>query len=126
MQVNSAEELRVWQASRQFVEAVSAFTRTGALARDQRLREQIDSCADSILSNVTEGFEQGTDRAFAHYLYIARGSCAEARAHLVVAQARGHTAAPVAERLRADGTEIIRMLTSFIEYLLRSNRKRRR
>ncbi len=86
----------------------------------------MDACADSILSNLSEGFEQGTDRGFARYLYIARGSCAEARAHLSVAQARGHLAAADAEELRKDGAEILRMLTGLINYLLCSDRKCRR
>jgi four helix bundle protein len=126
MQVDSVEQLQVWQAARRLVEALSAITHRGALARDQRLREQIDGCADSILSNLAEGFEQGTDRAFARYLYIARGSCAEVKAHLAVAQERGHLAAGEADRLRADGAEIGRMLTGLIDHLIRSDRKRRR
>jgi four helix bundle protein len=126
MQANSVEELQVWQAARRFVEELSAIVRRGDLARDYQLREQIDGCADSILSNLSEGFGQGTDRAFARYLFIARGSCAEARAHLVVAQAKGYLAAGDAKRLREDSDEILRMLTGFIGYLLRSDRKRRR
>jgi len=126
MQANSVEELQVWQAARRFVEALSAIARRGGLSQDQRLREQIDACADSILSNLSEGFEQGSDRGFARYVYIARGSCAEARAHLSVAVVRGHIAAEDAEELGKDGAEILRMLTGFINYLLRSDRKRRR
>ena len=126
MQANSVEELQVWQSARRFVEALSAIARRGGLAQDQRLREQMDACADSILSNLSEGFGQGTDRGFARYLYIARGSCAEARTHLSVAVVRGHLAADEAEELRKDGAEILSMLTGFINYLLRSDRKRRR
>ncbi len=125
MQVNSVEQLQIWQASWQFVAALSAITSHGGLSGDPGLREQIDTCADSILANISEGFEQGTDRGFARYLCIARGSCAEARAHLSVAQLRGHLAAERAEELRQDGAEILRMLTGFIDYLLRSDRKRR-
>ncbi len=126
MRADSVEELPVWQATRRFVEALSATTRRGSLSRDYELREQIDGCADSILSNLSEGFGQGTDRAFARYLFIARGSCVEAQAHLFVAKARGHLGAEEATRLREDGEEIRRMLTGFIGYLLRSDRKRRR
>jgi four helix bundle protein len=101
-------------------------TRGGALAKDLKLRSQIDDCADSILSNLSEGFEQGTDRGFARYLYIARGSCAEARAHLAVAQLRGHICADMANELRKDGAEVVRLITGLIDDLLRSDRKRRR
>jgi four helix bundle protein len=126
MRVDSVEQLEVWQRAWRFVEAVSAMTRQGALSRDLRLRDQIGACADSLLSNLSEGFEQGTDRGFARYLYIARGSCAEVRAHLAVAQLRGHVIAATADGLREDAAQIVRMLTGLIDYLLRSDRKRRR
>jgi four helix bundle protein len=123
MQVNSVEQLQVWQASRRFVAALSAVTRCGSLSSDQGLREQIDTCADSIVSNIAEGFEQGTDRGFARYLCIARGSCAEARAHVSVAQMRGYLTSDTADELRKDGAEILRMLTGLVNYLFRSGRK---
>ncbi len=126
MQADSVEELPVWQATRRFVDALSATTGRGRLSQDYDLRKQIDGCADSILSNLAESFGQGTDRAFARYLFIARGSCAEAQAHLLVAEARGHLGAEEAARLRMDAEEIRRMLTGFIGYLLSSDRKRRR
>jgi four helix bundle protein len=49
---------------------------------DQRLRDQIRDASDSMLSNIAEGFEQPTDRAFARYLYISKGSTAELRTRL--------------------------------------------
>jgi four helix bundle protein len=110
MQVDSVEELQVWQLTWRFVEAVSAVTRGDRLSRDLRLRDQLDACADSILANLSEGFEQGTDRGFARYLYIARGSCAEAKAHLAVAQLRGYLTAEAAEELRKDAMQIVQML----------------
>jgi four helix bundle protein len=126
MRVDSVEQLEVWQRAWRFVGAISAETRSGPLCRDLRLRDQIDACADSLLSNLSEGFEQGTDRGFARYLYIARGSCAEAAAHLAVAQLRGHVTAATVDGLRKDAAQIVRMLTGLIDYLLHSDRKRRR
>lgn len=123
MQVNSVEQLQVWQASLPFVAALSAVVRRGGLSNDLGLREQIDTCADSILSNIAEGFEQGSDRGFARYLCIARGSCAEARAHVSVAHMRGYLTPDAANELRKDGAEIVRMLTGLINYLIRSDRK---
>jgi four helix bundle protein len=74
---------------------------------------------------MAEGFEQGTDRAFARYLIIAKGSCAEVGTHLAVAHVRGHLAADTVSDLRKDAQEIVRMLDGLIKYLLRCDRKRR-
>ena len=125
MRVDSVEQLEVWQRAWRFVDAVSAMTRQGALSRDLRLRGQIDACADSLLSNLSEGFEQGSDRGFARYLYIARGSCAEVKAHLAVAQLRGHMSVEAVDSMGKDAEQIGRMLTGLIKYLHRSDRKRR-
>ena len=126
MRVDSVEELELWKRAWRFVEAVSAMTRQGSMSRDLRLRDQIDACSDSLLSNLAEGFEQGTDRGFVRYLYIARGSCAEIKAHLAVAQMRGHMPAEAVDNMRKDAAQIGRMLTGLIDYLLQSDRTRRR
>ena len=125
MKAASVEDLQVWQRAWPFVEAISAQTRRGPLSQDFRLRDQIDACADSLLANRSEGFAQGTDRAFARFLCIARGSCAEIGAHLMVAQLRCHVTPQVADGLRKDAEQIARMLTGLINYLLRSDRKHR-
>ena len=126
MQARSIEQFEAWQQAVRFVSALSAVVREGSLSKDLKLREQTDDCADSILSNLAEGFEQGTDKAFARYVLIARGSCGEARTHLVVAQMRGHLSAVVAAELRKDGEHACRLMTGLIDYLQRSDRKRRR
>lgn len=49
------------------------------------MRNQIRRSAISVLSNIAEGFEAGTDNQFARYLDIAKGSAGECRAQLYVA-----------------------------------------
>jgi four helix bundle protein len=48
-------------------------------------RWQAQRAALSIMNNIAEGFERGTDAEFAHFLDIARGSCAEIRSMYYVA-----------------------------------------
>jgi four helix bundle protein len=126
MHARTVEELQIWQVALRFVSAVLAVTRQPHMAEARRLRDQIEMAADSILSNLAEGFHQGTDRGFARYLFIVRGSCSEVRAHLDVARLKGTVDHADADRLRADAAELTRMTTGFIEYLLRSDRKDRR
>ena len=125
MRAETLDDLQVWQRAKGLVEAVSAVTGGGRVGRNDRLRSQIDDAVDSVLSNIAEGFGQATDRAFARYLYIARGSANEASSHLAVAAARGLVDQATAASLTQEATEIARMLSGLIRYLLRSDWKDR-
>lgn len=107
------------------MKAVSALTCDGPFRKDIRLREQIDDASDSLLANIGEGFGQATDRHFAKYLYIARGSLEEVRSHLAVGRARGYLDEDSYHRLNGEGAELVKMISGLIRHLLRSDRKNR-
>ena len=115
------------QSFREAIAAKSdlAATQQPAFARHARLVEQVNDSADSVLSNIAEGFGQGSDRAFARFVGIAKGSCNELRSHLVVAAIRGCLLGDSQLRLNEAADEISRMLTGFERYLLASDRTRR-
>jgi four helix bundle protein len=125
MNVTTPEDLQIWQRSRKFAQAVFAITRTAAFDCDLGLREQLNGCADSILANIAEGFAQSSDRAFARYLVMSRGSILEARAHLVVAADRNRVSVEAVECLVRESREIEKMVLALIRHLHRSNRKNR-
>jgi four helix bundle protein len=89
------------------------------LRNDRDLHEQISGANSSIPSNMVEGFEQGTDRAFANYLTYSKGSLAEVLERLKHAYFKGYiTAEELNPRLEA-GEELGKMLGGFIKYLRR-------
>jgi four helix bundle protein len=57
----------------------------GSLGRDFALRDQICRAAVSSMSNIAEGFSRNSDRDFAHFLDIAKGSVLEVQSLLYVA-----------------------------------------
>jgi four helix bundle protein len=125
MKAKCVEDLHVWQRANEFWDAINAILDKPGLLRDRSLRDQISTAADSIVSNIREGFEQPTDRAFVRYLFVAKASNAEARTRLSMAAKRSYiTKEEFAER-DAKGDEVARMLTGLIKYLLRSNRRDR-
>ncbi len=87
--------------------------------------DQLNDSAESVASNIAEGFRQSTDRSFARYLGIAAGSLEECRMHLLAAHTRGHVTRLRCDELRREATEIGRMLAALIAYLVRSNRRDR-
>lgn len=72
-----------------------------------------------------EGFGQGTDRHFAHYLVIARGSALETRGHLATARHREYISCDEEIALSGLYQDLADMLRGFIAYLRRSDRKDR-
>jgi len=60
-------------------------TRSGAFAQDYGLRDQIWCASFSVISNIAEGFEGGSDKEFSQFLVVVKASCAEVRSQLHVA-----------------------------------------
>jgi four helix bundle protein len=103
------EDLKVWQRAHEFWVAVNAIINRSGFQRDRRLRDQVKGAADSILSNMAEGFEQPTDRGFAKYLYTSKASTAEVRARLLLASYRGYLTKEEFETRNELGDEVARM-----------------
>jgi len=119
------EDLYVYQQARILTNQVYALTRNSSFTRDHSLRDQIRRAAVSTLSNIAEGFELGSDAAFAHSLTIAKGSCAEVRAQAAIALDQKYISPTEYTALQNDCRRLGAGLARLIAYLQRSLRKRR-
>ena len=115
------EELPIFSAAQRFCVAVTEILEHSALSKDSQLYGQIDEANDSILSNMDEGFEQGSDDGFAKYLYYSKGSVAEVMRRARRAAAKGRISADDVGRLHEMAEPLGKMLGGFIKYLKRSN-----
>ena len=108
------------------IDAVSPLLRRPKVINDLDLHEQLSESTGKIPGHIGEGFGQSTDRHFAHYLSIAKGSALETRGHLARAYRKGYISR--AEEIAMSGLyqDLADMLAGFIEYLRKSNRKNRR
>ncbi|MEX2027292.1 MAG: four helix bundle protein [Pirellulaceae bacterium] len=79
------EDIEAWKKSRQLTRQIYDASKTGGLARDFGLKDQMQRASVSTMSNITEGFDRGGDREFIQFLAMAKGSCAELRSQLYVA-----------------------------------------
>jgi four helix bundle protein len=76
------KKLEVWQDAKSI--AVELYRITEHL-RDFGLRDQMRRAAVSIASNIAEGDERSTDKESVYFFYIAKGSIAELRTQLEIA-----------------------------------------
>ena len=82
MSYHSFEDLDVWKRSSKLAVEIYQLLRE---CRDYGLKDQMTRAAVSIPSNIAEGAERFSDKEFARFLYIARGSAAELRTQLYIA-----------------------------------------
>lgn len=81
----SFEELPLWQKARELVNYVYKLTRKDAFSRDFSLVDQIRRSSASVMNNIAEGFERGSNTEFIQFLYISKGSAGETRTQLYIA-----------------------------------------
>jgi four helix bundle protein len=115
--VTKFEELDVWQLTREIVNDVYDMANRGNFNKDYALRDQIRRSAISILSNIAEGFESGSDKQFARYLKIAKGSAGECRAQLYVALDQRYISQNEFSNLKAQLIQCSKKSSSLISYL---------
>ncbi len=82
----SFEELEVWQRARELVGFIYRLTNNNNFKKDFGLVDQIRRASISIMSNIAEGFERGSNMEFVQFLYIAKGSAGEVRTQLYIAR----------------------------------------
>ena len=81
----SFEELPVWQKARDLVKYVYDLTKKENFFRDFTLIDQIRRSSTSIMYNISEGFERGSNTEFIQFLFISKGSAGETRSQFYVA-----------------------------------------
>ena len=82
----SFENLFIWQESRVLIRSIYKMMET---CRDFGFKDQIQRAAVSIMNNIAEGFESGSDAKFINFLNISRGSCGEVRSMLYLCEDLG-------------------------------------
>jgi four helix bundle protein len=123
--VKRVEDLKLWQRAMELSRAINAISDRPGFLADRRRREQLLDAADSVLSNIAEGFPQPTDRALANYLYTSKSSASEIRARLKVSFERHYLDEEEFKVRDALVEEVARIATGLIKYLLKSNRRGR-
>jgi len=87
------------------------------------LSNQMRRAAVSIPSNIAEGQDRNSDKEFAHFLTIARGSKAELETQLLICVKVGYLTDTEISPTLTKLSELARMLSSFIIKLQAKNSK---
>ena len=118
--VSQFEDLRIWQEARELVKLVyHSVSSDLAGSKDWGFRNQIQTAVVSIMNNIAEGFERGSDKDFARFLDIAKASCGEVRSMLYLAEDLNYIDSKNSEDLRGKAVSISKGISALSKHLRR-------
>ncbi len=117
------EDLIFWQKARELTRIVYSISKNGMFQKDFELKDQIRRAAVSVMSNIAEGFGRGGNKEFIQFLFVAKGSAAEAQSHLHVALDQEYIDAGKFETAYDKAEEITRLINSFISSIDNGTKK---
>ena len=109
----SFRNLIVWQKAMQFAKQVYSLVGNFPAVEKYALSDQIRRAVVSIASNIAEGCGRASNRDFAHFLSVARGSLYETMTQLELAKSVGYVES--IEEVEVQAAEISRMLTTLMK-----------
>lgn len=90
---------------------------TDKFKKDYSLTDQIRRAAVSVLSNIAEGFERGSNTEFIQFLYIAKGSSGEVHSQLYIAYELAYIEKGIFYKCLMMCKEVSGQLSELISYL---------
>lgn len=114
----SYKDLDVWKRARELAIEVYRLTDKEPIRHSRALCDQMQRAAVSIPSNIAEGDERGTNKEALRYLFISKGSLAELRTQLDIAQAVGRLSADDHGAVDALADRVARLLSGTIKMRL--------
>ena len=108
--IQQFEDLICWQRARELTRQIY---KTFKDSKDFGFKDQIQRAAVSVMSNIAEGFERGTQQEFLNYLFIAKGSAGEVRAQLYAALDIGYLNIETFKYLKGLAEECSKLISTF-------------
>lgn len=125
MRIERFEDIQAWQAARELTKLVYALSNNEGFKRDFGLRDQIRAAATSVMANIAEGFDSGSDAEFCRFLSYAKRSATETQSHGYAALDQGYVSQVEFEQLYAIANDAKNLIGGFARYLRSSPRRSR-
>ena len=125
MQITRFEDVESWKVARILTRELYSATKPAVWNEDRDLKRQIRKASVSIMANIAEGFDGGTDKEFRRYLRIAWRSTTEIQSHLYVALDQEYIIKSAFDALYRRASDVKGLIGGFIRYLNRSSKTSR-
>ena len=120
MKIESFEEIEAWKEARCLSKEVYYLFSDN---KDFGFRDQIQRAAISVMTNIAEGFDRGSNKEFCQFLVIARGSISEVKSLSYAALDIGYLDQAAVKSIHDKCHKITNLLNGFIRFLRTSPRK---
>ncbi|MBO9202720.1 MULTISPECIES: four helix bundle protein [Niastella] len=115
------EDIKTWQKARELCSKIYLLSTTTDLAKDYKLRDQINRSSGSVMDNIAEGFGRGGNKEFVQFLEISHGSACECQSQLCRLLDREYISKKEFDELYLLCGQIRGMIISLINYLQKSS-----
>lgn len=122
MGIKRFEDLKIWQAVREFVKRSYQLTSKPKFNNDFGLKDPFQRASVSIMNNIAEGFERDNNKEFIRFLTYSKGSAGEVRSLLYVALDLGYITEQEFQEHYISSIDIITQTANFIKYLNKNKR----
>jgi len=123
MKIINFTEIDSWIEARELVNKVYKMTGTEKFKKDYGLKDQIQRAGVSIMSNIAEGFDSGSIKAFINFLNYSYRSTSEVQSLLFVALDQCYIVRNEFDELYKKTDKIKNLIGGFIKYLRNSMNK---
>ena len=117
MKIEKFEDVEAWQVARELCQEVYIVISAGEFSRSFALRDQIDRSSGSVMDNISEGFDSGTDPEFIRFLGYAQRSSSEVKSQLYRALDRQFITQEEFNQLHELADKAYRKIGALIKYL---------
>jgi four helix bundle protein len=111
------QEIKAWQKARILCSKIYLLATTTELAKDYKLRDQVNGSSGSVMDNIAEGFGRGGNKEFVQFLEVSHASACECQSQLCRILDRKYISKEKFDELYSLCGEIKKMIVSLINYL---------
>ena len=117
MRIERFEDIEAWKEARNLVNMIYDVSDKERFSGDFGLKSRIRSASVSVMSNIAEGFDRGTNKEFIQFLVVGRASASEVKSQLYVALDRRYITSDEFREIYDHLSKLVSLIDGFIRYL---------
>ena len=122
MKIRRFEDLDSWKKARELANLIYNLTDQPKFKKDFRLCGQVRDASGSVMHNIAEGFDSGSDPEFIRFLKISRRSSSEVQSQLYLALDRKYITSTQLQDAYEKATDVKKLNNGLIAYLRKTKK----